>query len=95
MKLERGHKRRKSLKERRGTTRDRRVQVKAWEGGSGEEDRKGGGRVGGGEEGKREGGKRGGGESKALYKDISTNGGARESTQGTEGVCNPIGGTTI
>jgi len=23
------------------------------------------------------------------------NGGARESTQGAEGVCNPIGGTTI
>jgi hypothetical protein len=23
------------------------------------------------------------------------NGGARESNQGTEGVCNPIGGTTI
>jgi hypothetical protein len=25
----------------------------------------------------------------------ATNGGARESTQGTKGVCNPIGGTTI
>ena len=25
----------------------------------------------------------------------TNNGGARESTQGAEGVCNPIGGTTI
>jgi hypothetical protein len=25
----------------------------------------------------------------------ASNGGARESTQGAEGVCNPIGGTTI
>jgi hypothetical protein len=34
-------------------------------------------------------------EDLALKKKIVSNGGARESTQGAKGVCNPIGGTTI
>jgi hypothetical protein len=35
------------------------------------------------------------GEELWLRKSATPNGGARESTQGAEGVCNPIGGTTI
>jgi hypothetical protein len=31
----------------------------------------------------------------AKIKNSGSSGGAKESTQGAEGVCNPIGGTTI
>ena len=30
-----------------------------------------------------------------CFHDLAPNGGARESTQGAGGICNPIGGTTI